>query len=162
MSDAVNFRHNSVLDLYYGADGHRHIRVPLFYERESYTNRTVDFIFDTGAYLTVLSQETAYALGFYKIEPIQSNIPLTGFADSRCEGDLVEIPGMLIGGRILEDVRIAIPYVATTDDILGLNILEHFNYLIDSTNDKIYFSDNAIYKAPKELGCGRISAISDA
>ena len=134
--------------------------VPLFYEKGSYSNETIDFIFDTGAYLTVLSQKTARLFGYDKITPISANIPLNGFADSHCEGDLIEIPGMLIGGKVLEDVKVAIPYVATEDDILGLNVLEHFNYYIDSANDKIYFSDNPVYKAPKELRCGRISSVT--
>ena len=160
MVNAMSFQYNSAMHLTYIADGHRHIKVPLFYEKGSYSNIAIDFVFDTGAYLTVITQKTARRMGFDKIRPIQTNIPLTGFADSQCEGDLVEIPGMLIGGRMLEDVRVAVPHIANTDDILGLNVLEHFNYLIDSTNDKIYFSDNPVYKAPAELGCGMISAVS--
>jgi len=60
---------------------------------------------------------------------------------------------------VLEDVRVAIPYIDTEDDILGLNVLEYFNYLIDSTNDKIYFSDSFTYKPPKELGCGKVTTV---
>ena len=161
MPDTLNFPYNSVLDLSYNADGHRHLNIPLFFKKGSYSNEKVDFVFDTGAYLTVLTQKTARIFGFDKIKPISTNIPLTGFADSHCESDLIEIPGMLLGGRMLEDVRVAVPYVATEDDILGLNVLEHFSYLIDSQNDKIYFLDNVVYKAPKELACGRIYSVSD-
>ena len=160
MLDVISFQYSSELDLQYKADGHRHIRVPMFFNKVSFINHAVYFIFDTGAYLTVLSRKTARKLGYDKIKPIQSRIKLTGFADSQCEGDLVEIPAMMIGGRMIEDVRVAIPYVVTEDDILGLNVLEYFNYLIDSANDKIYFSDNPVYKAPKELGCGKITPVS--
>jgi clan AA aspartic protease (TIGR02281 family) len=151
-----------VLTLRYDADGHRHIEIPVFYEKGSYSNHAVDFIFDTGAYLTVLTRKTARRFGFDKIVPIRTNIPLTGFADSRCTGDMVAIPRMLIGGRMLGDVKVAVPHIDTEDDILGLNVLEHFNYLIDNTNDKIYFSDNAVYKAPNNLKCGRITAVSES
>ena len=160
MGNEVNFQYNAVLDLKYDADGHRHLEVPLFYKKGSYSNEKVDFIFDTGAYLTVLTQKTARLFEFDKIPPIRANIPLTGFAGSHCTGDLVAIPGMLIGGRSLEDVRVAIPHVDTEDDILGLNVLEHFIYLIDSASDKIYLSDSSIYKAPAYLKCGRITAVS--
>jgi len=162
MPDVVEFKYNSAIDFKYEADGHRYVKVPIFFEEGSYSNDTVDFVFDTGAYLTVLTQKTARLFGFDKLTPISANIPLTGFADSHCEGDLIEIPGMMIGGRLLEGVRVAVPYVSTEDDILGLNVLEHFCFLIDNANDKIYFTDNAVYKAPKELGCGRISAVSDS
>jgi predicted aspartyl protease len=160
MGNTVSFSYNAVIDLKYDADGHRHLELPLFFGKGSYSNERVDFIFDTGAYLTVLTQKTARLFGFDKITPIRPNIPLTGFAGSHCTGDLVAIPGILIGGRILEDVKVAIPHVDTEDDILGLNVLEHFNYLIDTANDKIYFSDNVEYKAFVNLKCGRITAVS--
>ncbi|MDR2599819.1 MAG: retroviral-like aspartic protease family protein [Oscillospiraceae bacterium] len=160
MFKTPNLQYNTVSDLTYETDGHRYISLPLFYDKSSYSNTQAEFIFDTGAYLTVLSQETAVTLGYDKITPIAKNIPLTGFADSKCEGDLIEIPAMLIGGRKLEDVKVAVPYVDIEDDILGLNVLECFNYLIDSTNDKIYFSDNPIYKAQAELKHSRISIVS--
>ncbi|MDR2569778.1 MAG: retroviral-like aspartic protease family protein [Oscillospiraceae bacterium] len=156
MCKIVEFEYNTVIDYLYDVDGHRHVRVPMFFEKDSYSNDTTDFVFDTGAYLTVLTKNTAERFGFNLLIPVQKNIPLTGFADSKCNGDLIEIPGILLGGKRLEDVRVAIPYIDTEDDILGLNVLEHFNYLIDSKNDKIYFSDNPIYKPPKELGCGKI------
>jgi len=52
-----------------------------------------------------------------------------------------------------------IDYKYDEDDILGLNVLEYFNYLIDSQNDMIYFADNPSYKPPTELGCGRLFSI---
>ena len=67
---------------------------------------------------------------------------------------------MMLGGKMLEDVKVAIPYIDTEDDILGLNVLEHFNYLIDSKNDKIHFSDNPDYKPPMELKSGKVYSVS--
>jgi len=159
MRNSINFSYNIAIDYKYEEDGHRHVDVPLFYDKDSYSNEQVDFVFDTGAYLTVLTPLTAELFGFDKITPIQTNIPLAGFADSKCSGDLIEIPGMLLGGKRLVDVRVAIPYLDTEDDILGLNVLEYFNYLIDSTNDRIYFKDNLTYKPPKELACGKVTTV---
>jgi len=159
MRNTEVFKYNSVIDYMYDIDGHRHVLVPLFFDKDSYSNDTTDFVFDTGAYLTVLTKDTAKEFGFDMLTPIQRNIPLTGFANSKCTGDLIEIPGMLLGGKRLEDVRVAIPYIETEDDILGLNVLEYFNYLIDSGNDKVYFVDSPIYKPPKELGCGKVTTV---
>ncbi|MDR2598804.1 MAG: retroviral-like aspartic protease family protein [Oscillospiraceae bacterium] len=159
MPNSISISYNSALDYLYKPDGHRHIRVPIFFDKNSYSNDTVDFIFDTGAYLTVLTQKTASIFGFDKITPIQRKIPLTGFADSHCEGDFIEIPGMLLGGKRLEDVKVAIPYVTISDNILGLNVLEYFNYFIDSNNDKIYFSETSSYKPSKELSCSKVYSI---
>ncbi|MCL2198555.1 MAG: hypothetical protein FWB80_06505 [Defluviitaleaceae bacterium] len=156
MSKVLTF--GSTLDLEYRTDGHRHLMIPVFFGESSYANDKVDFILDTGAYLTVLTLKTAILFGFDKLPPIKKNIPLTGFAGFSINGDLVEI-NMLLGNRKLNAAKVVIPYVHTTDNILSLNILEHFNYAVDSTDDKIYFSDNPIYKARKELKCGSILAI---
>jgi len=161
MFNNVNFSYTTAIDYKYEEDGHRHVDIPLFYGKDSYSNHQVDFVFDTGAYLTVLTKYTAEQFGFDKVTPVQTDIPLTGFADSKCSGDLIEIPGMLIGGKILVDVRVAIPYIDTEDDILGLNVLEYYNYLIDSSNDKIYFSESITYKPPKQLGCGKVTTINN-
>ena len=161
MYSPISFPYIPVIDYIFDTDGHRHIKVPVFFEKDNYSNHAIDFVFDTGAYLTVLTQFTAETFGFDKLIPVQKNIPLTGFADSKCYGDLIEIPGMLIGGKRLEDVRVAIPYIDTEDNILGLNVLEYFDYFIDSSSDKIYFSDSLTYKPPKELGCGKVTTINN-
>jgi len=148
-----------VMDLPYEDDGHRHLRVPVFYETGNNSNLPVDFILDTGAYLTVLTKITAELFGFDKLRPLARNIPLTGFAGFKVSGDLLEIPTLLGDKRI--EAKVVVPYVDTEDNILGLNVLEHFNYLIDNTNDKIYFADNTAYKANKNLMCSRVWSVSD-
>ncbi|MCL2225935.1 MAG: aspartyl protease family protein [Defluviitaleaceae bacterium] len=156
MSEVLTF--DSSMTLEYMEDGHRHLMVPVFFSGNSYANDKVDFILDTGAFLTVITTETAKIFGFDKLPPLKKNIPLMGFAGFGINGDLVEI-SMLLGNRRLDGVKVAIPYANTTDNILSLNILEHFNYAVDSTNDKIYFSENPTYKAHQELKCGNIFAI---
>ena len=155
----VNFQCSSMMGLSYEEDGHRHLFIPIFYEAGSNSNNTADFILDTGAYLTVLTKRTSTSFGFDKLKPLSKNVSLTGFEGSKVEGDLIEIP-MLFGGRRII-AKVVVPYVDTEDNILGLNILEHFNYLIDSTNDMIYFADNAVYKAQRELMCSKVWAVSD-
>jgi len=45
-------------------DGHYHLYVPAFYEFDGYANHEIDFIFDTGAYLTVIARSVAKRFGF--------------------------------------------------------------------------------------------------
>ena len=115
-------------------------------------------MFDTGAYLSVVNRETAVAFGFHELPPIEKNVPVGGFAGSR-EVNLVEIPGIVLGGRRLINVRVAIPNGNTNDNILGLNVLEHFNYLVDTKNSLIYFSENDNYRLPPELDCRQILSL---
>ena len=155
----VNIQYTSVVDLHYRPDGHRHLKIPVFYNTDENNNNSIDFILDTGAYLTVLTKRTAELFGFDKLLPLAVNVPLTGFAGYKVEGDLIEIPILLGGKRLI--AKVVVPYVHITNNILGLNVLEHFNYSIDNTNDKIYFSDNPVYKANNVLMCSNIWSVSD-
>jgi len=67
MRSIVKFPYSSVIDYVYDVDGHRHVKVPIFFDKKGYSNYAVDFFFDTGAYLTVLTQKTAKYFGFDKI-----------------------------------------------------------------------------------------------
>jgi predicted aspartyl protease len=151
MNNTIQFRYDAIEDIAYEeSEGHYYLHIPAFFTLNSYANRRINFILDTGAYLTVISRHTAIRFGFDKLSPIHSDINLSGFAGT-CKGDLIETPGLIIGGKILEGVRVAIPKATEGMNILGLNVLEYFNYLIDSTNSKIYFARNENYKIPKEL-----------
>ena len=55
MSNVLTLRYDSVENLTYEDDGNYHIRIPTFFEFASFSNERVDFVFDTGAYITVLS-----------------------------------------------------------------------------------------------------------
>ena len=57
MRSIVKFQYSTVIDYIYDVDGHRHVKVPIFFDKKSYSNYAVDFIFDTGAYLTVFTQK---------------------------------------------------------------------------------------------------------
>lgn len=155
----VNIQYDSTIDLHYRSDGHRHLNIPVFYNTNENNNNSIDFILDTGAYVTVLTKRTAELFGFDRLIPLAKNLPLTGFAGYKVEGDLIEIP-ILLGGKRLE-AKVVVPYVHIENNILGLNVLEHFNYSIDNTNDKIHFSSNANYKANNTLMCSNIWSVSD-
>jgi len=165
MSGVMQFQYDSSENiLYREEEGHYYIPIPAFYAKESHANDTITFMLDTGAYLTVITPYTAEWFGFNKLTPINPDIILRGYA-GECKAALVEIPGLVIGGKILDGVKVAIPKMTEQSginsvNILGLNVLEYFRYLIDSADCKMYFARNEDYKIPKELGCVNIRAVS--
>ena len=70
------------------------------------------------------------------------------------------IPGMVIGGKILKGIKVAIPHDDTKYCILGLNVIEYFKYLFDSEDNRIYISDNKNYKMPSELMSASVLNVS--
>jgi len=160
MTNIIHFQYDAVENIVYEKiEGHYFLHLPAFFSTDGHANALISFVLDTGAYLTVISRDTATRFGFDKIPPINTNLPLSGFAGG-CNADLVEIPGLIVGGRMLEGVKVAIPQEINGINLLGLNILEYFNYLIDSNNSKIYFAMNDNYKIPEILKCAKVRAIS--
>ena len=152
--------YDSIEDLAYNdGDGHYHLTVPVLRDYNCYSNVSVDFIFDTGAFLTVLTQESATRLGFVNSFTVQKDVQLSGFTGA-CLADLKEIPGFIIGGRKLEGVKVAVPHIYTEANILGLNVIEHFKYFIDTENDKVYFAENSKPEIPCLLRARKIFAVS--
>jgi len=150
---------NSSENLTYQEDGHYHLRVPAFFDYNSNANNIIDFIFDTGAFLTVINRRTAVGLGFLHRFTVQTGISLNGFSGS-CLADLKEIPGLIIGGRRLEGVKVAVPHDDTDMSILGLNVLEHFKYTIDTENDRIHFYTNPKPEIPDPLREAKIYTLA--
>ena len=154
----MTLEYDAVMPVSYEKDGHYHIFVPTFYELKNNANEKIDFVFDTGAFITVITRQTAIVFGFDKLPP-RNVFSLTGYTGS-CLADVKAIPGIIIGGRRLEDVKVAIPHENSKHNLLGLNVLEYFNYFFDNENSKIYFSGNQKYKAPNELMCGKVYMLS--
>jgi len=146
----LTYKYRSEENLVFLRRSHYHIDIPIIRDFEYRLNRKVMFLFDTGAYVTVINKETSLLLGFDKIPALIEDFPLTGISGS-IDASLIEIPGMIIGDRTLKGIKVAIPHEDTKYCILGLNVLEHFKYLLDSEHSKIYFNDNPKYKIPNEL-----------
>jgi predicted aspartyl protease len=133
--------------------------VPAFYESGSYANHSIDFVFDTGAFITVVSRETAKRLKFLDSCTIMKDIQLDGFAGG-CLADIKETPGFLIGGKFIDGAKVAVPHEDTDMNILGLNVIDYFDFLVDAKNDKIYFAGNPHPDIPDSLRCRQIRMIS--
>jgi len=131
----------------------------MFYEFGSFSNDKVDFIFDTGAYITIINRSEASLFGYDDSYTIFKNVPLAGFAGG-CLTDIKAIPGFVIGNRRLESVKVAVPHINTDVNILGLNVIELFKFYVDTEKDEIYFSQNSIPNIPESLRCGKIHLIT--
>jgi len=119
-NNTLTIEYNSVMDLHYSKeDGHRHLKVPVFYDSKDNSNDTVNFIVDTGAFMTVLTRKTWEQFGFDKKVALAMNVPLTGFTGHIIEGFLLEIP-MLLGGKRL-DAKVVVPnmHIPNSKNILG-------------------------------------------
>nr|AGS53410.1 hypothetical protein [uncultured bacterium contig00025] len=82
--------------------------------------------------------------------------------------DYVRIPGLLILDKLRTDVPVLIPREMYRIDeetgekkqmqeVLGLNVLEYYNYFIDTENDRLYLQENPkprFYK--KTLASGQV------
>jgi clan AA aspartic protease (TIGR02281 family) len=151
--------YDSEESLTYEADGHYHIKIPVFYDNDTYTNHKVDFVFDTGAYITVMTRDTASVLGFLDSHTVKENVPLKGFS-GECLADIKEIPGLFLGNRFFENVKVAVPHEATDINILGLNVIDHLKYFVDTEYDRICFILNPQPKVPQPFLCGSVRTVS--
>ena len=150
------YRHNLV----YGEDGHYYIDLPVIYDAGLNLNERIRFMVDTGAYLTVINISTAIELGHEAWRTLNASIPLTGFTGSTT-ASLKELPKLVIGDRSGLGVKVAIPHELTKHNILGMNVLEHFKFFVDTENMYMYFADNPVYKLPEDLKCTEILDIGD-
>jgi len=120
-----------------------------------------EFIFDTGAMISMVDVKTAKKLN-YSTLPIKRTVKLGGIVPGySLTVDYKVIPGVEIAGLRLSKVTVAIPNQNDPNaeiferSILGQNVLEYFNYYMDTGNDLIYFHTNPNPKPISEYAkCG--------
>ena len=138
--------------------GHLYITICALYAGSDIDGTEISFILDTGAFITVISRDIANRFGYDKLPKVPGKIK--GYS-GEVAADFVRIPGLKILEPFMIDVPVLIPH--NTDlkhNILGLNILEYFNYYIDTSNDKLYISENPTPRHYNPiLACGGIFAI---
>ena len=158
--DELQIKYRCRHNLVYGEDGHYYIDLRVIYSADLNLNERIRFLVDTGAYLTVINISTANELGHAVWKTLNASIPLSGFTGSTT-ASLKELPKLVIGDRSAIGVKVAIPHELTKHNILGLNVLEHFKFFVDTENMYVYFADNPVYKLPEDLKCTEILYISD-
>jgi predicted aspartyl protease len=124
------------------------------------TNDSTAIMLDSGAYLTVISANTATKFGFDNLP--YKNLDLRGFTGST-PAKLITIPGIKIVGWVITQVNILVPFDRKIkQEVLGQNVLEYFNYNVKHDEDKIYFTKNPNPKPQSKyidlLGCGDVFA----
>ena len=145
----VYFGDNSYYDLTRDS-GLLYVRLKAIYQGSPVDGEGIEFIFDTGAYLTVISRNTAIRCGFDKLP--KKTTDLFGFGDA-ITVDFVRIPGLIILGKTLTDIPVLIPHdmyrtnprtgeIKQMPEVLGLNVLEYYNYYIDTERDRLYLNEN--------------------
>ena len=126
----------------------------------------IQFVFDSGAYITVLTRLSARRVGLPITGEYTAN--LTGFNKERRsdKAEIVVAPRIEIGKHIVEDVQILVPLEdIEITEVLGENVLEYFIYTVDHDTDRIYFAKNPNPKPYKDLrkgidlSCGRVLAM---
>ena len=144
----------------FGEDGHYYVFPHIVFNVDINLNRKVRFMLDTGAFITVLTPETAKFVKHENWKMISDSYTLTGFAGSG-KAMLKQIPKLVIGDRSLTDVKVAIPYKKIKYNILGMNVLEHFKFLVDTENELIYFDDNPNYKLSELVKSNMVLSVDD-
>ena len=109
--------------------------------------------------MTVVSRTRAEEFGYNKLPKALTKIKgYTGEASA----DFVRIPSLKILDILMTDIPVLIPHNRDLEhNIIGLNVLEYFNYYIDTENDRLYIELNSNPKPYNELlACGKIYAIN--
>ena len=151
-------------------DGLLYITIKAIYHGSSSEGTDIKFILDTGAFMTVISRGTAMRRGFDKLPKTATT--LFGFGGG-IDVDYVRVPGLRILDKLILDVPVLIPHdmyrthpftgeKKQMPEVLGLNVLNYYNYYIDSENNKLYLNENQspIFLRP-ELESGQIFALAD-
>jgi predicted aspartyl protease len=118
-----------------------HINLKLSIAREGGTNEdAVNFIYDTGAVITVISRDTYELYGLDKLPRSEASMP--GYTGS-APGWVYTIPGIAIGRRAITGVYAFSPKdYELGQNLLADNVIEYFNVYQDNENDCLYFMDN--------------------
>jgi len=126
-------------------NGHFYVDVLLVCEGST-DDSFVPFMYDTGAWLTVLSRKYYEANGLYSLS--WEKFSMGGYGagvdkNRKVPGVLYKIPALKIGKRVLTGVRAFTPAsYEIEENILGGNAFEYFNIYQDNGNDYLYFFDN--------------------
>ena len=138
---------------------HYYIKIPIILDKSSRYNTVISFILDTGAFVTIINRRTAKSLKIDLLPVKVKDHPLGGFAGST-KVDLVEVPQLIIGDRTITNIIVAIPQIETTQNLLGLNVLEYFKFYIDTDDNYIYFQDSDTYKTEDKYRCGEVLSLA--
>jgi len=101
----------------------------------------IDFIYDSGAYLTVVSRD---AYEWHNLNDLpRKKITIKSY-DGATPGYLFQIPGLMVGGKLLTGIWAFTPESKDIkQNLLGDNVIEYFRPFQDNLNNCIYFIENS-------------------
>jgi len=100
----------------------------------------IDFIYDSGAFLTVINKERYETLGLCELPRVEHYI--YGYT-GRAEGYFFQIPWLRVGGQDLPYIWAFSPKSGDLyQNLLGTNVIERFRVFQDNENDCFYFHLN--------------------
>jgi len=145
----VFFGNNDYYELH-REKGLLYVTLRLIYQGSPKNGEKIKFVLDTGAFLSVISRGTAIRCGFDKLPKEETVLYRFGGV---IKVDYVRLPGFIILGKVITDVPVLIPHTMYREDpetcekkqmpeVLGLNILEYYNYYIDTENELLYLKAN--------------------
>ena len=101
---------------------------------------TIRFVYDTGAYITVINREVYEWFSLDKLP--RTDITISSYNGST-PGYLFQIPGLKIGEKLLTGIWTFSPKSdEIKQNLLGDNVIEYFRPFHDNLNDCIYFIEN--------------------
>ena len=144
--------------------GHVYLDVRIVCEGSTDADK-INFMYDTGAYITVINKERYEWFGLDKL-PRREGV-IGGYTGST-PGYIFQIPGLVIGKRLLSGVWAFTPKSEDVkQNLLGDNVIEYFRPFQDNQNDCFYFIDN-LYPEPYtdveysfSLACDSVMFVED-
>jgi len=119
--------------------GHNYLNIPLVC-KGSTEKDTINFIYDTGAYLTVVNKDI---YEWFNLNELPRNKLVIKSYDGITPGYLFKIPGLMIGSKLLTGIWAFTPDSnEVKQNLLGDNVIEYFRPFQDNLNDCIYFLEN--------------------
>ena len=102
--------------------------------------KKLNLILDTGAFITIINKKAAILNDYRVIEGESCHI--RGFSEKGLLCDLRLVPTVIFCGYEIKDVIIATPKAdgIIVSEVLGMNILENFNFGFDLCKQEIYIN----------------------
>jgi len=124
---------------YVRVKGNTFVRIPIVCKGSTESDK-IKFVYDTGAYITVINKERYEWFGLDKLPRHEGTI---GSYSGSSNGYVFQIPGLIIGQRLLTGVWAFSPKSdSEKQNLLGDNVIEYFRIFHDTLNDCFHFIDN--------------------
>ena len=119
--------------------GQKLVRIPIVCEGSKDSDKIL-FIFDTGAYITIINREL---YEWYKLDKLPRTDATISSYSGKINGYAFQIPGLIIGQKLLTGVWAFSPISRKArQNLIGNNVIDYFLPFLDNLNDCIYFPAN--------------------